>query len=364
MPPARLPPTPESSVELIGKPTPDTFSPNSSFSLPPPALSNDAGLQAGSSIIATQSKSTLYRPLSPASPPMRGEQSSSSSNGRDSVRSEISLPPPPTRSRRIIQMKPKSQIIESPKLAPAPGKQSSKASVSQSPPAAKKGKGRQGTAAGRKTARKTAHSLIERRRRAKMNEEFGVLKQMVPACRDQDLHKLSILQGSIEYLQYLETCVSELQNGSRRSIASAERSNEPTQAQHNATRSSHTSHSGIKRSLDTMTSQDELMLDQGSSSTQATRFDCRRDSSSSSLLLGSPFLTGSAPLPPLENTSPTTISGGERKSKHAIDEGLQQPRVGAERDVDREATEALLLLNSDRRSCRSQGISVQDLLSS
>lgn len=27
-----------------------------------------------------------------------------------------------------------------------------------------------------------------------MNEEFGVLKDMIPACKDQDMHKLAILQ--------------------------------------------------------------------------------------------------------------------------------------------------------------------------
>lgn len=66
------------------------------------------------------------------------------------------------------------------------------------------------TAAGRKIARKTAHSLIERRRRSKMNEEFGVLKDMIPACRGQEMHKLAILQASIEYLRYLEQCVADL----------------------------------------------------------------------------------------------------------------------------------------------------------
>jgi hypothetical protein len=49
--------------------------------------------------------------------------------------------------------------------------------------------------AGRKIARKTAHSLIERRRRFKMNEEFGVLKDMIPACTGE-MHKLAILQVS------------------------------------------------------------------------------------------------------------------------------------------------------------------------
>lgn len=61
----------------------------------------------------------------------------------------------------------------------------------------KKNAGKSTTAAGRKIARKTAHSLIERRRRSKMNEEFGVLKDMIPACQGQDMHKLAILQVGI-----------------------------------------------------------------------------------------------------------------------------------------------------------------------
>ena len=64
--------------------------------------------------------------------------------------------------------------------------------------------------AGRKIARKTAHSLIERRRRSKMNEEFGVLKDMIPACHNQEMHKLAILQASIDYLRYLEQCIVDL----------------------------------------------------------------------------------------------------------------------------------------------------------
>jgi hypothetical protein len=63
------------------------------------------------------------------------------------------------------------------------------------------------TAAGRKIARKTAHSLIERRRRSKMNEEFGVLKDMIPACRGQEMHKLAILQVCVCVLQSACVCV-------------------------------------------------------------------------------------------------------------------------------------------------------------
>ena len=57
------------------------------------------------------------------------------------------------------------------------------------------------SAAGRKLARKTAHSVIERRRRSKMNEEFGVLKDMIPACTGE-MHKLAILQviNTVYYL--------------------------------------------------------------------------------------------------------------------------------------------------------------------
>jgi hypothetical protein len=60
------------------------------------------------------------------------------------------------------------------------------------------------TAAGRKIARKTAHSLIERRRRSKMNEEFGVLKDMIPACKGQEMHKLAILQVCRSQLSFFD----------------------------------------------------------------------------------------------------------------------------------------------------------------
>jgi len=43
-----------------------------------------------------------------------------------------------------------------------------------------------------------------------MNEEFGVLKDMVPACAGQDMHKLQVLSASIEYMKYLERCLAEL----------------------------------------------------------------------------------------------------------------------------------------------------------
>ena len=89
-------------------------------------------------------------------------------------------------------MKPKD-AQEPPKAQPE--KQDAKAPAEKAA-GGKKKQASNTTAAGRKIARKTAHSLIERRRRSKMNEEFGVLKDMIPACRDQEMHKLAILQVS------------------------------------------------------------------------------------------------------------------------------------------------------------------------
>jgi hypothetical protein len=68
-----------------------------------------------------------------------------------------------------------------------------KETTSKATPVPKKKQPSSTSVAGRKIARKTAHSLIERRRRSKMNEEFGVLKDMIPACTGE-MHKLAILQ--------------------------------------------------------------------------------------------------------------------------------------------------------------------------
>ena len=111
------------------------------------------------------------------------------------TKDDFALPPPPTRSRKIIQMKPRESGSQG-ETAMA-----SEASAVKGQGAAQTNNGRRRhnsstTAAGRKIARKTAHSLIERRRRSKMNEEFGVLKDMIPACRGQEMHKLAILQVS------------------------------------------------------------------------------------------------------------------------------------------------------------------------
>jgi hypothetical protein len=121
---------------------------------------------------------------------------------------QYDLPPPPSRARKIIQMKPKtgSTSSASPEepLSPAqPAKNATTTGSKRKQPSAT-------SAAGRKIARKTAHSIIERRRRSKMNEEFGVLKDMIPACEGVEMHKLAILQAGIEYVRYLEDCIKQM----------------------------------------------------------------------------------------------------------------------------------------------------------
>ena len=167
MPRSSLPPTPASSSDIRGKEGPRLSTEKMSFALPPPAIA-----AAGSNFTQPSHQITS---------------------------SDFSLPPPPTRSRKIIQMKPKSQQTEgssnagSQHTTKGPNKRGASGSSATSAPASKKQPSAT-SVAGKKIARKTAHSVIERRRRSKMNEEFSVLKDMIPACRDQEMHKLAILQ--------------------------------------------------------------------------------------------------------------------------------------------------------------------------
>ena len=228
MPRPSFPPTPQPSTDITGKSSAHAPRLEGGFTLPPAAL-RSRGSVASSSEPSEAASDSSYRPPSPTSPVATSKSSQSrkrsSTTSQQGVitKDDYSLPPPPTRSRKIIQMKPKD-AQEPPEAQPE--KSDAKTPVEK----ASGGKRKQAsntTAAGRKIARKTAHSLIERRRRSKMNEEFGVLKDMIPACRDQEMHKLAILQvrvcvsfpihwiannlkASIEYMRYLEQCVADL----------------------------------------------------------------------------------------------------------------------------------------------------------
>lgn len=224
MPRTALPPTPASSTDIHGKDgTKQLSSIQMSFELPEPAINNPNS--AGSSHatvtfspespVSTTSPKAPY-PIQPAETVKSRRRSSATSKENNNA---FALPPPPTRSRKIIQMKPRvhqeeKKVAElAPPLATAaatttttttsgktPGRRAvagtaAPAAGNEAGSASKKKQPSATSAAGRKIARKTAHSLIERRRRSKMNEEFAVLKGMIPACTGE-MHKLAILQVS------------------------------------------------------------------------------------------------------------------------------------------------------------------------
>ncbi|ORX95754.1 HLH-domain-containing protein [Basidiobolus meristosporus CBS 931.73] len=63
--------------------------------------------------------------------------------------------------------------------------------------------------------RKVSHSAIERRRRERINDKIFQLKTLIPSCANQvNLHKLSILESAIDYIQELQSRLSEAGDGS------------------------------------------------------------------------------------------------------------------------------------------------------
>ncbi|KAL2127357.1 hypothetical protein VTI74DRAFT_10870 [Chaetomium olivicolor] len=199
MPRTTLLPTPASSTDIKGQDGSKMASLQLAFELPPPAVSSENGQNLSNT-------ATTFYPTQ-ASETVKSRRRSSAANP---AKDQFALPPPPTRSRKIIQMKPREEAA--PESTPSSSKTALKGSTAGTTTTAAGTKRKQPSAtsaAGRKIARKTAHSLIERRRRSKMNEEFAVLKSLIPACTGE-MHKLAILQASIEYVRYLEDCITKL----------------------------------------------------------------------------------------------------------------------------------------------------------
>lgn len=199
MPRPNPPPTPGSSSDIRGKEG-TYLAP--SFHLPPNAFQDTERASTSSATPSVDGSDSSYRPVSPTSPDLSRKRSSTTQTGPVITKDDFALPPPPTRSRKIIQMKPRENEQQElqPQATTATATSPNIAGKTPNGTQATGGKRKQNnagtTAAGRKIARKTAHSLIERRRRSKMNEEFGVLKNMIPACKGQEMHKLAILQVS------------------------------------------------------------------------------------------------------------------------------------------------------------------------
>lgn len=192
MPRPNPPPTPGSSSDLRGKEGSHTAP---TFHLPPTAFPEPDRASTSSATPSANGSDSSYRPVSPAQALEPSRKRPAPQEGPVITKDDFALPPPPTRSRKIIQMKPQANdAAESTPTGLSTSPQASRTQSGGQTGGKRKQNSNGTTAAGRKIARKTAHSLIERRRRSKMNEEFGVLKDMIPACKGQEMHKLAILQ--------------------------------------------------------------------------------------------------------------------------------------------------------------------------
>ncbi|KAM0443548.1 hypothetical protein ACHAQK_003194 [Fusarium lateritium] len=406
MPRPGLPPTPGSSSDIKGVDgTQQLASFQLSFELPPPAIhdASRASPTISSQVSPTNTKSHPLVTTSPgATYPMQPAETVKarrrSSAAKDAKDSSFALPPPPTRSRKIIQMKPrqddggdniaskdkgKTNNKSSAAAKAAAAATSSKTAVTSGDAAAddktKKKQPSATSAAGRKIARKTAHSLIERRRRSKMNEEFGVLKGMIPACTG-DMHKLSILQASIEYIRYLEDCVSKLKAQQEEDNGQTESGRQTPTGRDRlpSIREFHPTFQG-----DPADDDDVEMEDSDATSPVMTAMqdhNARHPSASPALIpQDSRHRAQSYSSISTENrrysysvsagTSPAfgpQIYGAPhyaRSDASAPGSALTSPALNPQSELDQEAMAALLMLNNDRRDSKGRGLSVRDLLS-
>jgi hypothetical protein len=386
MPRPGLPPTPGSSTDLRAKDNARVSSFEMAFTLPPPAIAS-AGSNASSNDSVKSDSSYHPASPSPASPGVRAtankhrralsnqRQESAATNN-----AEFSLPPPPTRSRKIIQMKPGPSTTPLGGSPTGPtGAEKRRGGSAGTTPTGKKQPSAT-SVAGKKIARKTAHSLIERRRRSKMNEEFGVLKDIIPACRNQEMHKLAILQASIDYLRYLEQCVADLKAAnSSITISAIHQSQAPTPRPSSSNSPTNDADSDddldedlemqdtqpIEQSpsLAPILSRESLNHSYGSTNTSPAILPSRHGTHNSSYTSIS-----SLPSPAFSSYQQSYHDLYRTSYTHSADiSPALLPSV-----ADHEATAALLMLNTDRRHSSNagtgargggRGMSVQDLLS-
>ncbi|PTB61401.1 hypothetical protein BBK36DRAFT_1043879, partial [Trichoderma citrinoviride] len=192
-----------SSSSSSSSPVDPKLSPLSSANRPPSsaATSGLAGLDVAPSprtVVYPMQAAETVKSRRRSSAATTTKESSSKANTTTSSSSTFALPPPPTRSRKIIQMKPRTTAAgansastttttkesfgraniagrasaaaktAAPDAAGSgPGGASAKGGDTPSNNSNKKKQPSATSAAGRKIARKTAHSLIERRRRSK-----------------------------------------------------------------------------------------------------------------------------------------------------------------------------------------------------
>ncbi|THW38037.1 hypothetical protein D6D22_06934 [Aureobasidium pullulans] len=407
---SHLPPTPASSTDIRGK---EKLVPlASAFTLPPSAYV-DGSDRATSSPLSSHGSDSSYHPHSPVSLNNGRRKSTAAQSSSSKADDTFALPPPPTRNRKIIQMKPKTAASEKQK------EEEVEAAPAKGAGGRKKGANASSTAASRKVARKTAHSLIERRRRSKMNEEFGVLKDMIPACHGQEMHKLAILQvghsaqsASIDYLRYLERCITDLkadntavrQNSTSQPSAPVVPAPQPAAAvdepmepeeddddqemsdTHHSTGASTPNgpllaHTQSRESIPSLASLPSMshFTNMSPAIAPSEASSSRHYSiSSTSAPSFSPYIHSQQASPffaptagqhepaPFALTSPALRAQDSSMHRPGVVNEDARLRERREKELDHEAMAALLMLNTDRRTYKDRsgrGMSVQDLLS-
>ncbi|KAI0893825.1 hypothetical protein F4806DRAFT_136755 [Annulohypoxylon nitens] len=372
----KMPPTPASSTEIKGQDHSHQLSTlQMSFELPPSAIGSNAKNQAPAA-----SKTSPVSPSTKTTYPVQPSETVKSRRRSSAAQKEtFALPPPPTRSRRIIQMKPRPQ--EEPAEQATPDKTATASTGKNAGGAGSKKKQPSATsAAGRKIARKTAHSLIERRRRSKMNEEFAVLKGLIPACTGE-MHKLAILQASIEYVRYLEDCISKLKEQRE------DQSTTPASPQFRLPPSNDQDTYDMeedKEDEDEEGQEDVEMTNSEAPSPVYAQTPARSAQSSISPALVAQDARGrqqsyssvSTEYRHYSYSGPSATSpafGPQGYPQHvgpasASHSTITSPALRPQQEIDQEASAALLMLNVDRRGTNSsgagRGMSVRDLLSS
>ncbi|KAI1335073.1 hypothetical protein F5Y15DRAFT_260607 [Xylariaceae sp. FL0016] len=381
-----MPPTPASSTEIKGQDHSNRLSSlQTPFTLPPSAIGSSNATRSNTS----ESRMSPVSPLSRAAFPVQPSETAKSRRRSSAVHREtFTLPPPPTRSRKIIQMKPQAQD-ESPGTSGSLKTSGAGTTKNAGSVGSKKKQPSATTAAGRKQARKTAHSQIERRRRSKMNDEFGVLKELIPACKgEKQMHKLAILQASIEHVRYLEDCISKLkQHISDSSMPAPPEVDLPRPSNQDLYRNDEDEE---EEEHDASGPEDvEMTGSEIAEAPEATSPAFPPAAPRSSQPPVSPAIlpqSAQARQHSYSSTSTeyrhysfslsagTSPAFGPQAHPHPTESAsishstLTSPTLQPQRDIDREVSAALLMLNSDRRGTQiggsSRGISVKDLLSS
>jgi hypothetical protein len=255
---------------------------------------------------------------------------------------------------------------------------------------------------------------------------------MIPACAGQDMHKLAILQASIEYMRYLQQCVDDLKEAHRSAKegppeTTSPRDDRPTPAfertvgeendeggedeedededeeMSDAVSPKHIAQAEPKQSYNFANASPAIYPSDRSvhSTTTSPNIypgDLRnysanispalqpsdphryhyslggssiRSTVTSPCIQPSPAFNGQTPSQPFHNPFPSAPSSKNSISGSLVANfALTSPALAPQADrEDHEATEALLMLNTDRRSWNGErnaggrGMSVRDLLS-